>query len=154
MSAPRDGFDRDLALQLRQRVGDNDQWTQLAKSAEVFADVLEAEEGSEHEGSEHEDAAWQQVLTPVAFSRRVTLSTGQRMNDKRISNLNELYHSEQDLLKEAQSWTLANFFGDGEESDTEQINSDEKLPGLQGIQPLTDGEQLLLLRAFETQMRE
>ncbi|KAK6389044.1 hypothetical protein LTR65_007131 [Meristemomyces frigidus] len=152
MSSPQKGFDPHTALQLRSRAGDQNRWTGIIAAVEEITEVLGADGLLEEQG-QHAKSAWEQLLTPAKFSRQVTLPSNQLVNVQALTSMNELYHSEQQFLTEAHRFTLAQIFKEEETSLTDTCTADEGGEGASWIEPLTDGEHLLLLRAVEYQIR-
>lgn len=152
MTSPPEGFNQSTALQLRHAAADEKKWTRILDAIDEVTRVLDAD-GFQQEQDQQSGSAWEQLLTPSTFSRRVTLRSNQLVNVQRTVRLNALYHSEQQLLTEANRLTLSELFKDEEESLTGSCTTEEKEEGTPWIEPLTDGEQLLLLRAVESHIR-
>ena len=69
-------------------------------------------------------------------------------------NLNELYHNESKLLRDAQDITLSEMFlKDDDNNSTEKLEREE-VTGKGKAVRFTDGDHLLLLRAYATMIRE
>lgn len=151
MSTPTQGFDPASARKCRADTVTSGKWVEISKDASAFLDVLEAD--GLVEGEEENASNWQQVFTPATCSRRVAISTGQRVDKERMENLNGLHQGEQELLKEAQDMTLAQIFRE-DEDDLFASTTGGKVPLiLQRAMRITDGERLLLLRLLEAEIR-
>ncbi|KAK5136180.1 hypothetical protein LTR08_004017 [Meristemomyces frigidus] len=153
MSAPGEFFDRSVALQLKTRVGDPDEWTDLLDTIGAATRMLEADGFCGEEVGERCSSAWEQLLTPVTFSRRVTIPTDQPMDVEAVVDLNSLLTGEQMFLQEAHRLTLGELFEerDGDDASLHGTNEEDEEKPL--IEPVTDGELLLELRAVENEVR-
>ncbi|KAK5114240.1 hypothetical protein LTR85_010305 [Meristemomyces frigidus] len=152
MSPPLVGFDQSEALELRRRAADKNKWTRILDAIEEVSQMLRAD-GLHDEESHRSESAWEQLLTPATFSRRVTVPRFQRVNVQCILKANTLYNSEQQFLTDAHRSTLTQLFEKEEESLTEIRTTGQGGEVSPWIEPLTDGERLLLLRAVESKTR-
>lgn len=148
MSAPRESFDPAFALQLKNRTPGVERSTAISKSIQTLTNVLDEDDDLDELSDEDEDSAWQQLLAPVKFCRRVTLPANQYADVERHLRLNELFSREQEYLKKTQDHTLATLFKEEKAGATDLHPSDKSW-----IPDLTDGEHLQLLRAKQDQVR-
>lgn len=152
MSAPTEGFNPRQALLSRLATVDNGKWETLAQKARFCLEKLGSD--SDETESMNDQSDWREVFTPAAFSRRVAISAGQPINSERMMNLNELYHNESKLLRDAQDLTLSVIFRKDNDNESTEKGRIVQATGKAKTMRLTDGDHLLLLRAYATMIRE
>lgn len=152
MSAPTEGFNPRQALVSRLATVDEAKWRKIAQTARSSLEKLGSD--SDEVESANDQSDWRKVFTPAAFSRRVAISAGQPINSERMMNLNELYHNESKLLRDAQEFTLSFMFRKNNDNESSQKGEIRQARGKAKTLRLTDGDCLLSLRAYATMMRE
>lgn len=152
MSAPTKGFNPKQALLSRLDTIGGGEWATIAQIARSSLAQLESD-GAE-EDSVSDQSEWREVFTPAAFSRKVTIFAGQPINSERVMNLNELYHNESKLLRDAQDLTLSEMFLKDDDNNSTEKSEREEVTGKAKAVRFTDGDHLLLLRAYATMIRE
>ncbi|KAI7489905.1 hypothetical protein KC351_g989 [Hortaea werneckii] len=152
MSARTKGFNPEQALLSRLDTTGGAEWGAIAQIAR--SSLAEMGSGGDEEDSARDQSGWREVFTPAAFSRKVTIYAGQPVNSEKMTNLNELYHNESKLLRDAQDITLSEMFQKDDDNYSTEKAERGKGTGKAKAVRFTDGDHLLLLRAYATMIRE
>ncbi|KAI6793982.1 hypothetical protein KC360_g5501 [Hortaea werneckii] len=152
MSARTKGFNPDQALLSRLDTLGGAKWGAIAQIAR--SSLAKMGSDGDEEDSARDQSGWREVFTPAAFSRKVTIYAGQPVNSEKMTNLNELYHNESKLLRDAQDITLSEMFQKDDDNYSTEKAERGKGTGKAKAVRFTDGDHLLLLRAYATMIRE
>ncbi|KAI7489949.1 hypothetical protein D0860_04585 [Hortaea werneckii] len=152
MPAPTKGFNPKQALLSRLDAIGGGEWGTIAQIAR--SSLAKMGSDGDEEDSVSDQSEWREVFTPATFSRKVTIFAGQPTNSERVMNLNGLYHDESKLLRDAQDITLSELFLKDDDDNCSEKLETEKATGKAKAVRFTDGDHLLLLRAYATMIRE